>query len=100
MATVKERVKTWSDRWRARLIKALGSVCVGCGEDDPAKLEFHHTKPRTWTARDIGRDSRIRMYWADFDDDAIELRCGPCNKRAGRPREQSDDGEWKDEIDD
>ena len=45
MRCMTEAVQRW--RWRTRrlLVEEAGGVCVSCGFDKPAALEFHHLEP-------------------------------------------------------
>jgi 5-methylcytosine-specific restriction endonuclease McrA len=74
---------------RESLIRKLGGRCQRCGST--TKLEFHHTKPRTWTAAAVSRSVRIRLYEADYEKGIIELLCKKCNKAAGEPKEDVPD---------
>ena len=73
---------------RKILIAAMGGCCEQCGAVD--SLEFHHTEPRTWTARELSRWSRQRVYEEEWEAGKIVLLCADCNKRAGAPSEFDD----------
>jgi hypothetical protein len=77
-------------RGRLRLILQLGGRCVTCGDDNPLELEFHHLATRTWVARHTSRWQRLAHYRREAACGEVELLCGPCNRRAGRPPVQSD----------
>lgn len=74
---------------RAALIVKLGGRCRQCVATE--KLEFHHTKPRTWTAAAVSRIVRIRLYETDYENGVIELLCKKCNRAAGEPKEDVPD---------
>jgi hypothetical protein len=82
--TAAERAATYA-RGRLRLVEQLGGRCLDCPENDPAKLEFHHKEPRTWTARDTSRWVRLARYRREAAAGLIELLCGACNKKRERP---------------
>lgn len=72
-------------RGRLALIVALGGKCVDCGEADPDELQFDHTGPRTWVANKTSRWQRLAHYRREAAAGEIELRCGDCNNRKGKP---------------
>lgn len=74
------------------MVSEMGGRCSRCPATE--KLEFHHTKPRTWAANRVGRWSRLKLYREDWLRGDIELLCSRCNKIAGKPIS----GEWVDEI--
>lgn len=84
-----ERVAHYKRRRRI-LIAALGGRCRRCGETDPTKLEFHHTKPRTWEACSTSSWQRQTLYEKDFEAGVLELLCGYCNKLEGQPEGDSE----------
>lgn len=81
----RERRKAGYRRQRIKLIVFLGGKCRQCGEDNPDKLEFNHLKERTWIANKTARWVRIARYWREAREGVIELLCGECNKKYGRP---------------
>lgn len=84
----KPRTLAWCEAERARLIALLGGKCVRCGKK--TKLEFHHTKPRTWVASSMNRWSRLAQYKRDIERGHIELLCNKCNCKAGKPKPDSE----------
>lgn len=70
---------------RLKLIARLGGECVDCGEADPNELQFDHKHGRTWVARKKCRAARLALYRKEAEADEIELRCGTCNKKKGKP---------------
>ena len=81
----KARTLAWCESERARSIALLGGKCVRCGSKK--KLEFHHTKTRTWIASAMNRWSRLAAYKRDIERGEIELLCKRCNQRAGKPKD-------------
>lgn len=84
----KARKKRMTDRRYAALRERLGGVCVepGCGATDD--LQFDHKYERTWVTRDYSRSRRIVLYEQEADAGLLELRCGTCNRKKGKPRER------------
>lgn len=70
---------------RTLLILLMGSKCGYCSERRPWRLEFHHTKRRTWNPAKTSRHQRIRLYMRDWSMGVCVLACGKCNKKAGQP---------------
>ena len=68
----------------------MGSVCMYCGcrhgyRRGQRRLEFHHTRPRTWITRDVSTRDRMYRYIRDWKAGVLGLACPPCNKKYGRP---------------
>lgn len=70
---------------RKMLILAMGGKCEFCGCGDHDRLEFHHTQPRTWIARNAARWVRQRQYEEEWDAGLLQLACDNCNKKLGKP---------------
>lgn len=68
---------------RRFLIRILGGRCEECGTKE--FLQFHHTIPRTWTARKLDRLTRMKHYYKEASLGILELLCCDCNKYAGKP---------------
>ena len=73
------RKRVYNER-RAFLILKLGGYCVKCGSDQG--LEFHHIDPltRTWTARWLDRETRMKHYMEDEDKGLLQLLCQNCHE--------------------
>lgn len=83
------RVLAWYAKARQKLIDELGGKCKRCGAKE--KLEFHHTRPRTWAARNLSRWSRLAAYKRDIAAGVIDLLCKSCNSKAGEPTDDTAD---------
>lgn len=68
---------------RLSLIAAMGGACEQCGTTDD--LQFHHTRPRTWIARNVNRWVRLANYKREHAAGLLLLLCGVCNRQAGEP---------------
>lgn len=76
---------------RTRLLRKLGNECVYCGRK--SRLEFHHTRPRTWVAAKTNRMQRLRLYERDAANGAVVIACRRCNLRQGTPTETGQTGQ-------
>lgn len=65
-------------RRRLELIQDMGGICTwpkGCSQDNPRRLEFHHTKPRDWEANRVNRWYRVTLYRRDWLSGKTCLLC-------------------------
>ena len=76
------KVRRYHQR-RADLLLRLGGKCLDCGAVDD--LQFHHPKGRGWVVRDKSRWARMVIYEREATEGKIELLCGTCNKKHGKP---------------
>ena len=72
---------------KAALVAQLGGKCAECGTSDD--LTFDHLFPRDWHPRSVHATKRLRIYAEEAAAGKIQLLCGTCNSRKGRP---ADDG--------
>ena len=77
--------KALTDARRDHLIRYLGGKCSNCGTTE--RLEIHHIRGRTWTARKVCRRRRHLLYIAEAIRKEVDLLCRHCNAIAGRPGE-------------
>lgn len=82
MSNVSERVKKWRHETKARMVKAMGEKCQGCGyRGCPAAFDFHHFDPKE---KDFGFGA-IRASCKSWDRIVEELRkcvllCANCHR--------------------
>ena len=65
------------------LIDKLGGKCVFCGATwDDLPLTVHHGQGRTWEARRVRFDLRVKRYWEEHEAGVdLQVACLPCNSR-------------------
>jgi hypothetical protein len=71
---------------RAELVQQLGGKCAHCGTVH--NLEFNHLEPRTWITRKVNRPQRMVLYRREAAEGKLNLLCGTCNKKHGKPGRQ------------
>jgi hypothetical protein len=84
-ANQRERHRVTYQFQRALLVALLGGKCNWCGTDDVDKLEFHHTRERTWVARKCNRWTRLKRYREEAAAGQCVIACRSCNAKMGPP---------------
>jgi hypothetical protein len=69
----------------------MGGRCDYCGCTDLDQLEFNHKHERTWDSREVSSARRLLLYSIEYSFKKINLACGLCNKRLGKPGEPDPD---------
>lgn len=78
-----KRQRQWAKRARRQLIDQLGGRCVDCGTTDDLQLD--HKYQRTWKCRELDTSRKVAMYRREAARGLLEVRCGTCNRKKGRP---------------
>lgn len=92
-----ERHRRYFDRLiekRLALVHEMGGVCNYCGETDVTKLEFNHLYKRTWRSEKTSWPKRLRLYRQEWLDEKLDLACGTCNKKLGKPEDGEPDPDY------
>lgn len=77
------RVKSLYRRRKEALINKLGGVCKHCGTEEG--LTFDHIHARDWEPNSVHGTKRLRIYEEEAEAGKIQLLCGLCNSKKGKP---------------
>lgn len=82
------RQRRWAAKAAEKLKIELGGKCAtpDCGETDLSRLQFDHLFQRDWEPDETEFSHRISIYRREAKAGLLQLLCGTCNAKKGKPK--------------